>query len=70
MALLPYLDPSDATPEVRKLLERPIVLNVQRITANAQSIFVARSRLSNACSDNALRSARQVRSTAPPTARG
>lgn len=48
MALLPYLDLNDATPEIRKLLERPIVLNVQRMTANAQSIFVARSRLSNA----------------------
>ena len=49
MALLPYLDPKDATPEVQKLLtNRPIVLNVQRMTANAQKIFVQRSRLSNA----------------------
>jgi alkylhydroperoxidase family enzyme len=48
MALLPYLDTKDATPEVAKILQRPIVLNVQRITANAQQIFVERSRLSNA----------------------
>jgi alkylhydroperoxidase family enzyme len=49
MALLPYLDPNDASPEVRKLLiGRPVVLNVQRMTANAQKIFVQRSRLSNA----------------------
>lgn len=48
MALLPYLDEKDASPEVRKVLQRPIVLNVQRITANAQQIFPARSRLSNA----------------------
>jgi alkylhydroperoxidase family enzyme len=49
MALLPYLDPQDAAPEVQKLLTgRPVVLNVQRMTANAQKIFVERSRLSNA----------------------
>jgi alkylhydroperoxidase family enzyme len=49
MALLPYLDPKDASPEVQKLLiGRPVVLNVQRMTANAQKIFVQRSRLSNA----------------------
>jgi alkylhydroperoxidase family enzyme len=49
MALLPYLDPNDASPEVQKLITgRPVVLNVQRMTANAQSIFVQRSRLSNA----------------------
>lgn len=49
MALLPYLDPKDASPEVQKLLTgRPIVLNVQRMTANAQRIFLQRSRLSNA----------------------
>src|ERR1700752_5446593 len=49
MALLPYLDPKDATPEVEKLLTgRPVVLNVQRMMANAQGIFVHRSRLSNA----------------------
>jgi len=49
MALLPYLDPKDASPEVQKLLTgRPVVLNVQRMTANAQKIFVQRSRLSNA----------------------
>jgi alkylhydroperoxidase family enzyme len=49
MALLPYLDDNDATPEVRKLLtSRPVVLNVQRMTANAQGIFAQRSRLSNA----------------------
>jgi alkylhydroperoxidase family enzyme len=48
MALLPYLEAKDAQPEVRKVLERPIVLNVQRVTANAQTIFAARSRLSNA----------------------
>lgn len=49
MALLPYLDPKDASPEVAKMLTgRPVVLNVQRMTANAQRIFVHRSRLSNA----------------------
>jgi alkylhydroperoxidase family enzyme len=49
MALLPYLDPKDASPEVQKLLSgRPVVLNVQRMTANAQKIFVQRSRLSTA----------------------
>jgi len=49
MALLPYLDAKDASPEVQKLLTgRPEVLNVQRMTANAQKIFVQRSRLSNA----------------------
>jgi alkylhydroperoxidase family enzyme len=49
MALLPYLDPKDASPEVQKLLTgRPVVLNVQRMTANAQKIFVERSRLSSA----------------------
>jgi alkylhydroperoxidase family enzyme len=49
MALLPYLDPKNASPEVQKLLTaRPVVLNVQRMTANAQKIFIQRSRLSNA----------------------
>jgi alkylhydroperoxidase family enzyme len=48
MALLPYLDEKDASPEILKILKRPIVLNVQRITANAQQIFLERSRLSNA----------------------
>jgi 4-carboxymuconolactone decarboxylase len=49
MALLPYLDPKDASPEVAKALTgRPVVLNVQRMTANAQKIFLHRSRLSNA----------------------
>ncbi|MBV8775354.1 MAG: carboxymuconolactone decarboxylase family protein [Deltaproteobacteria bacterium] len=49
MALLPYLDPQDASPEVQKVLTgRPVVLNVQRMTANAQKIFLQRSRLSNA----------------------
>jgi alkylhydroperoxidase family enzyme len=49
MALLPYLDPKNASPEVQKLLTaRPMVLNVQRMTANAQKIFIQRSRLSNA----------------------
>ncbi|HXR24611.1 MAG TPA: carboxymuconolactone decarboxylase family protein [Candidatus Binataceae bacterium] len=48
MALLPYLDEKDASPDVAKVLRRPIVLNVQRMTANAQQIFPARSRLSNA----------------------
>ena len=47
MALLPYLENKDATPEVLKVLQRPIVLNVQRMTANAQRIFPARTRLSN-----------------------
>jgi 4-carboxymuconolactone decarboxylase len=49
MALLPYLDPNAALPEVQKLLTgRAVVLNVQLMTANAQKIFVQRSRLSNA----------------------
>jgi 4-carboxymuconolactone decarboxylase len=48
MALLPYLENKDASPEVLKALSRPIVLNVQRMTANAQKIFLVRSRLSNA----------------------
>jgi 4-carboxymuconolactone decarboxylase len=49
MALLPYLDDQDASPEVLKILKvRPQVLNVQRMMANAQGIFPARSKLSNA----------------------
>ncbi|HZP44486.1 MAG TPA: carboxymuconolactone decarboxylase family protein [Candidatus Binataceae bacterium] len=48
MALLPYLDEKDASPEVLKFLKRPLVLNVQRMTANAQTLFPARSRLSTA----------------------
>jgi alkylhydroperoxidase family enzyme len=49
MALLPYLDEKDASPEVLKILKSGrVVLNVQRMTANAQSIFLTRSRLSNA----------------------
>jgi alkylhydroperoxidase family enzyme len=49
MALLPYLDEKDASPEVLKILQSGrVVLNVQKMTANAQSIFVHRSRLSNA----------------------
>jgi alkylhydroperoxidase family enzyme len=48
MALLPYLDEKDASPEIRKLLQRPVVLNVLRMTANAQSVFAQRSRLSTA----------------------
>lgn len=48
MALLPYLENKDASPDVLKALSRPVVLNVQRMTANAQKIFLARSRLSNA----------------------
>src|SRR6267378_7233067 len=49
MALLPYLDDKDASPEALKILKSGrVVLNVQRMTANAQSIFVHRSRLSNA----------------------
>jgi alkylhydroperoxidase family enzyme len=49
MALLPYLDNKDASPEVLKMLTlRPHVLNVQRMMANAQGIFPIRSRLSNA----------------------
>jgi alkylhydroperoxidase family enzyme len=49
MALLPYLDLEYALPEVQKLLTtQPVVLNVQRMTANAQKIFVLRSRLSSA----------------------
>ena len=49
MALLPYLNEKDAAPEVLRILKSgPIVLNVQRMTANAQSIFLHRSRLTNA----------------------
>src|SRR5579862_1377033 len=49
MALLPYLDEKDASPEVLKALKSGrVVLNVQKMTANAQSIFLQRSRLSNA----------------------
>ncbi len=49
MALLPYLDDQDASPEVLKILKaRSQVLNVQRMTANAQGIFPIRSKLSNA----------------------
>ena len=49
MALLPYLDEKDASPEVLKILKSgSVVLNVQKMTANAQSIFLHRSRLSNA----------------------
>jgi alkylhydroperoxidase family enzyme len=49
MALLPYLDEKDACPEVLGILKaRPVVLNVQRMTANAQNIFLHRSRLGNA----------------------
>jgi 4-carboxymuconolactone decarboxylase len=49
MALLPYLDDQDASPEVLKILKaRPLVLNVQRMMANAQGVFPERSRLSNA----------------------
>ena len=49
MALLPYLDEKDASPEVLKALKSGrVVLNVQKMTANAQSILLQRSRLSNA----------------------
>src|SRR6266849_6558261 len=49
MALLPYLDEKDASPEIREAFSaRPFVLNVQRMTANAQKIFMHRARLSNA----------------------
>src|SRR5271155_2893961 len=49
MALLPYLDDQDASPEVLKILKaRPLVLNVQRMMANAQGLFTDRSKLSNA----------------------
>jgi len=49
MALLPYLEDKDASPEVLKILKSGrVVLNVQRMIANAQSIFRQRSRLSNA----------------------
>jgi 4-carboxymuconolactone decarboxylase len=49
MALLPYLNDKDASPEVLKILKaRPQVLNVQRMMANAQGVFVDRSKLSNA----------------------
>ncbi len=46
MALLPYLDEKDASPEIREAFSaRPFVLNVQRMTANAQKIFMHRARL-------------------------
>ena len=49
MALLPYLDEKDASPEVLRILKSGrVVLNVQKMTANAQKIFLVRSRLSNA----------------------
>jgi 4-carboxymuconolactone decarboxylase len=49
MALLPYLSDEEASPEVLKILKaRSLVLNVQRMMANAQGIFPARSKLSNA----------------------
>jgi alkylhydroperoxidase family enzyme len=49
MALLPYLADEDASPEVLKILKaRPLVLNVQRMMANAQGLFPDRSKLSNA----------------------
>ena len=49
MALLPYLDENGASPEVLKILKSGrVTLNVQRMTANAQGVFVQRSRLSNA----------------------
>jgi 4-carboxymuconolactone decarboxylase len=49
MALLPYLDEKDASPEVLKVLNSgSVTLNVQKMTANAQSIFLQRSRLSSA----------------------
>jgi alkylhydroperoxidase family enzyme len=48
MALLPYLDEKDASPEIRKLFQQPVVLNVLRMSANAQSVFQQRRRLSNA----------------------
>jgi alkylhydroperoxidase family enzyme len=48
MALLPYFDENEASPEVLKILRGRLVLNVQRMTAHAQNLFPARSRLSNA----------------------
>jgi alkylhydroperoxidase family enzyme len=48
MALLPYLEDKDASPEIQKILQRPVVLNVLRMTANAQTVFKHRSRLSTA----------------------
>jgi 4-carboxymuconolactone decarboxylase len=49
MALLPYLEDKNASPEVLKILTvRPQLLNVQRMMANAQGIFAVRSKLSNA----------------------
>ena len=49
MALLPYLEEKDASPEVLKALKsRPVVLNVVRMTANAQRIFKYRNRFSQA----------------------
>jgi alkylhydroperoxidase family enzyme len=49
MALLPYLEDKDASAEIREAFKaRPVVLNVQRMTANAQRIFRQRNRLSNA----------------------
>jgi alkylhydroperoxidase family enzyme len=49
MALLPYLEEKDASPEVLRILKAGrVTLNVQKMTANAQGVFVQRSRLSNA----------------------
>ena len=40
MALMPYLDEREASPEVLKILQRPLVLNVQRMTAHAQQLLI------------------------------
>ena len=40
VARLPYVDPGDASPEVREALERMPPLNIFRMTAHADSAFV------------------------------
>ena len=55
MALLPYLDDKDASPDVLKLLkDRPVVLNVQRMTANAQRLFACAVDLVTLCLPRSL----------------
>jgi AhpD family alkylhydroperoxidase len=49
MALLPYIDEKNASPEVLEVFgKRSRVLNVLRIQANAQRVFIHRNRLSTA----------------------
>jgi 4-carboxymuconolactone decarboxylase len=49
MALIPYLDEREASPEVLAILKaRAFVLNINLMTANAQSVFKYRSQMSGA----------------------